>query len=104
MTNLKEVLEKSDERIDLIWSRAHIPDYANDAKIAVKSLLAESHRAVIASVIEEMEEILEWPEPQKGAGESIGPLAGVGMYMQYDADRKKHREQILDLITRLGEI
>ena len=34
-----------------------------------------------------------WPEPRKGAGEGIGPLAGVGMYMQYNEDRKKWEEE-----------
>lgn len=47
--------------------------------------------------------IREWPEPQKGAGEGIGPLAGVGMYMQYDSDRKKHKEQIDDAIQVFEE-
>ena len=48
-----------------------------------------------------IEEIIEWPEPQKGAGEELGPLAGVGMYMQYDIDRKKHREQLSDIVKML---
>jgi len=34
-------LQESEERIDLIWSRAHIPDFANDAKEVIKSLLKE---------------------------------------------------------------
>lgn len=42
-----------------------------------------------------------WPEPQEGAGEGIGPLAGMGMYMQYDGDRKKHAEDIDTLISLL---
>ena len=45
-----------------------------------------------------LEEIKEWPKPQPGAGEGLGALAGVGMYAQYDIDRKKHREQIESII------
>lgn len=39
-------------------------------------------------------EFPKWPESTPGAGEGIGPLAGVGMYMQYDADRRHRDEEI----------
>ena len=52
-------------------------------------------------IIKLLEEIKEWPEPQPGAGEGLGPLAGVGMYAQYDIDCKKHREQIEETIRKI---
>ncbi len=30
-----------EERIDLIWERAHIPDYANDAKFVIKAFITQ---------------------------------------------------------------
>ncbi|MEK6884231.1 MAG: hypothetical protein AABY22_31665, partial [Nanoarchaeota archaeon] len=39
-------------------------------------------------------EFPRWEEPISGAGEGIGPLAGIGMYLQYDADRKKRDKEI----------
>ena len=52
-------------------------------------------------IIKELEKIKEWPAPQSGAGEGLGPLAGVGMYHQYNFDRGKHREQIEELIKKI---
>lgn len=52
-------------------------------------------------IIKELEKIKEWLEPQPGAGEELGALAGVGMYLQYESDRKKHKEQIEELIKRI---
>ena len=52
-------------------------------------------------IIKLLEEIKEWPEPQPGAGEGLGELAGVGMYMQYKEDRKKHKEQIEGIIQAI---
>ena len=49
------------------------------------------------------EKFPNWPEPNKGAGEGLGPLAGVGMYMQYDEDRKlwvKNKQEIKDFYTQ----
>ena len=45
----------------------------------------------------------EWPQPQKGAGEGLGALAGTGMYMQYDVDRNKRRKEITDLLAFIKE-
>lgn len=51
--------------------------------------------------LEMLESIENWPEPQAGAGQEIGALCGVGMYMQYAEDRKKHKKQIEDLKEKL---
>ena len=40
------------------------------------------------------EKFPEWDEPKPGAGEGLGALAGTGMYMQYDADRKHRNEEM----------
>ena len=50
-----------------------------------------------------LQEIAIWPEPQPGAGEGLGALAGTGMYMQYDIDKKKHEGQIAKILENLGE-
>jgi hypothetical protein len=42
-----------------------------------------------------------WPEPQPGAGKELGPLAGAGMYLQYDVDRKTHNEDLDELLKIL---
>ena len=55
-------------------------------------------------IIKELEKIKEWPEPQAGAGEGLGPLAGIGMYHQYEFDCKKHKEQIEELIKKIKKI
>ena len=54
-------------------------------------------------IIKLLEEMAIWPEPKPGAGEGLGPLAGTGMYLQYDVDRKKHKEQILKIIEYLKQ-
>ncbi len=54
-------------------------------------------------IIEKLEEIKVWPVPQPGAGQEIGALFGAGMYTQYDADKKKHEEQIVEVINLIKE-
>lgn len=39
----------------------------------------------------------KWLEPKPGAGKGLGALAGTGMYMQYDADRKKRDEEVAQI-------
>ena len=56
---------------------------------------------VVKELIKELEKIKEWSEPQDGAGEGLGALAGIGMYAQYDNDCKKHKEQIEELIKKI---
>ena len=51
--------------------------------------------------IEELKKIRDWPEPKPGAGEGLGPLAGMGMYLQYESDSKKHKEEIDAIISKL---
>ena len=68
------------------WYRNALTSYRND---------------VLEEVLAALKEIETWPEPQPGAGAELGALAGVGMYMQYDNDRKKHAEQIRHLIKSL---
>lgn len=45
-------------------------------------------------ILQFREKFPTWAEPEPGAGEGLGPLAGVGMYMQYDIDRKRRDEEI----------
>ena len=69
----------------------------NEVKSFISSLLQTERQ----KVVELIKEIIDWPDPQPGAGEGLGPLAGVGMYQQYDFDRQKHKQQMIDLIKRL---
>jgi len=59
-------------------------------------------------LLEELEREVEsrryWPEPQSGAGKGLGPLAGVGMYMQYEMDKKKHEQQMEEIIEIIRTI
>lgn len=59
---------------------------------------ADAYAVTHANTCQALEAIKEWAEPQPGAGAEIGPLYGSGMYAQYDADRKKHREQIVSIL------
>ncbi len=70
---------------------------------AVQSHLTKSQKEIIEGVLKMVEGVEEWPDPEPGAGTGLGPLAGVGMYAQYDIDRKKHKEQISDLQAKLKE-
>lgn len=94
---------------------------ATDARMlrateAVKVILAEQRRQLTASgdatvpldesairkdEREKMKKMIRsippWPEPQPGAGEGMGPLAGAGMYMQYEEDRRKRDGDIAEI-------
>ena len=63
--------------------------------------LKDQEKAIREELVGKLKAIAVWPEPQSGAGEGMGALAGVGMYMQYDLDRKQHEEQIRALIKDL---
>src|ERR1051326_6988346 len=63
--------------------------------------LCSPHKIEKEDVIAMLEEIATWDPPQAGAGRELGALAGVGMYMQYDADKQKHEKQIRDIIEKL---
>ena len=54
-------------------------------------------------IIKLLEAIMIWPNPQPGAGEGLGALAGTGMYLQYDIDKKKHKEEITKIIEYLKQ-
>lgn len=66
-------------------------------KIFIKGLLfSQNHE-----IIQELNKIAKWIDPQPGAGEEIGVLCGVGMYMQYNHDKKQHEDEIAEIINKL---
>ncbi len=75
----------------------------SEAVILARKYVQSARNSERERVMEMIGEIKEWPEPQEGAGEELGPLAGAGMYMQYEFDRKKHKEQLSDLEEKLKE-
>ena len=73
----------------------HDVDKAAEATDAYLSQLKPSLREKILQ--EFKEKFPSWSDPQPGAGDGLGALAGTGMYMQYDADRKKRDEEIAEI-------
>ena len=65
--------------------------------VDIRSLLSKQRE----EFVEELKKIRDWPEPKEGAGEGLGPLAGTGMYLQYESDSKKHEEEIDAIISKL---
>lgn len=65
-----EELLKIEGRIELIWERAHIPAFANDAKIVIKQLfrakLQEAHEASAADMKESLCKIVDKWHIKKG--------------------------------------
>ena len=106
MTSLHEVIEKNQkEFLEKISSMLRFVETHTgiDENYSIKSSFLSSHLSLLKAVIQELEKIAPWPEPKEGAGQELGPLAGVGMYMQYDVDRKNHEKQISDLKSSIEE-
>ena len=78
-------------------------------KSIVRSEKSKSYQQGREEMREEAVKMLEpiraWPEPQPAGREGLGLFVGrrIGMYMQYDADKKKHEGQIGDLLSRLRQ-
>lgn len=91
---IKEKIEDWEVRFCDIWG---------DCKFSIRKIKKSCDfiRQEKQKLIEELKKIKKWLEPQPGAGKGIGPLAGVGMYMQYKWDRQKHEEQIEELIKKI---
>ena len=53
MKNLSQILEEKEELFEKIWARGHIPEYADDTKIVIKSLLSSSLRSAVEEALKE---------------------------------------------------
>jgi len=56
---------------------------------------------IVMKIKKDLQEIAFWEEPQPGAGEGLGALAGVGMYHQYKVDRDKHEKQVAKVLENI---
>lgn len=89
-----------------LWrkNRESVDELRLDLKSFIRNLLSQNRQQTLEEVDKALEAIKEWPEPQPGAGEGLGPLAGTGMIMQYQADREKHKAQIGEVQEKVREL
>lgn len=95
-----------DERVDLIWSRAHIPEYANDAKIAIKQLLnsaveearKENYRMAVPAEFAKMAHDMAYKEGAKAEHDRLEVYELKDREHERELGAEAERERILKLL------
>lgn len=88
----------------LYWANRLAKTITKQQYCALKSFCLDAIHQERERILELLSKIAVWEEPQAGAGEGMGALAGAGMYMQYTIDKKKHETQIADLKTEIKKL
>ena len=81
------------------WHEGDMKWYAVEWQNFIERIRREQAREIMG----ELEKIKVLPELEGGVCAELVPLAGVGMYLQYEIDQKKHAKQVSDLSTLITE-